>query len=35
MAHATKLFAWMMPGEARVDRLSQLAQAKDWVAGGG
>jgi hypothetical protein len=33
MAHATKLFAWMMPGEARVFPLADLAQAKAWVAG--
>jgi SpoIIAA-like len=33
MAHATKLFAWMMPGEARVFPLAELDQAKAWVAG--
>jgi hypothetical protein len=33
MAHATKLFAWMMPGEARVFPLAELEQAKAWVAG--
>jgi SpoIIAA-like len=34
MARATKLFAWMIPGEARVFPLAELAQAKAWVAGG-
>lgn len=33
MARATKLFAWMIPGEARVFPLAQLDQAKAWVAG--
>ena len=33
MAHATKLFAWMIPGEARVFALAELDQAKAWVAG--
>jgi hypothetical protein len=33
MAHATKLFAWMIPGEARVFPVAELAQAKAWVAG--
>jgi len=33
MARATKLFAWMIPGEARVFPLAELGQAKDWVAG--
>ncbi len=33
MAHATKLFAWMIPGEARVFPLAELDQAKAWVAG--
>jgi hypothetical protein len=33
MARATKLFAWMMPGEARVFPLAELEQAKAWVAG--
>jgi hypothetical protein len=33
MARATKLFAWMIPGEARVFPLSELEQAKAWVAG--
>jgi hypothetical protein len=33
MAHATKLFAWMMPGEARVFPLAELEQAKAWIAG--
>ena len=30
---ATKLFAWMMPGEARVFGLDELEQAKAWVGG--
>jgi hypothetical protein len=34
MAHATKLFAWMMPGEARLFPLAELEEAKAWVAGG-
>ncbi|HET8755521.1 MAG TPA: STAS/SEC14 domain-containing protein [Solirubrobacteraceae bacterium] len=34
MAHATKLFAWMMPGEARVFPLAELEEAKVWIAGG-
>jgi SpoIIAA-like len=33
MARATKLFAWMIPGEARVFPLAELAAAKVWVAG--
>ena len=33
MARATKLFAWMIPGEARVFGLSELEEAKRWVAG--
>lgn len=33
MARATKLFAWMIPGEARVFPLTELDQAKAWVAG--
>ena len=33
MAQATRLFAWMMPGEVRVFALAELAQAKTWVAG--
>jgi hypothetical protein len=35
MARATKLFAWMIPGEARVFPLAELAAAKAWVAGDG
>jgi hypothetical protein len=34
MARATRLFAWMIPGEARVFPLAELEQAKAWVAGG-
>ena len=33
MARATRLFAWMIPGEARVFGLDELEQAKAWVAG--
>ena len=33
MARATRLFAWMIPGEARVFPLAELEQAKAWVAG--
>ena len=34
MARATKLFAWMIPGEARVFPLAELERAKAWIAGG-
>jgi len=34
MARATRLFAWMIPGEARVFPLAGLEEAKLWVAGG-
>src|SRR4051812_10319879 len=33
LARATKLFAWMIPGEARVFGLRELEAAKEWVAG--
>ena len=33
MARATRLFAWMIPGEARVFGLDELDAAKAWVAG--
>jgi hypothetical protein len=33
MAQATRLFAWMIPGEARVFPLAELDEAKAWVAG--
>jgi hypothetical protein len=33
MARATRWFAWMIPGEARVFPLAELEQAKRWVAG--
>lgn len=33
MARASKLFAWMIPGEARVFPLAGLDQAKTWLAG--
>ena len=32
MARATKLFAWLIPGEARVFPRDELEQAKKWVA---
>ena len=34
MARATQAFGWMIPGEARVFPLTELEQAKAWVAGG-
>jgi hypothetical protein len=34
MARATRLFAWMIPGEARVFAAAELEPAKAWVAGG-
>ena len=34
MARASRMFAWMIPGEARVFPLAELEQAKAWVAGG-
>jgi hypothetical protein len=33
MTRATRLFAWMIPGEARVYPVAELEQAKAWVAG--
>jgi SpoIIAA-like len=33
MARATRLFAWMIPGEARVYPTSELQTAKAWVKG--
>jgi len=33
IARATRLFAWMIPGEVRVHPLAELEQAKAWVAG--
>lgn len=33
LARATGLFAWMIPGEARVFPVSELEPAKAWVAG--
>jgi SpoIIAA-like len=35
MARATRLFAWMIPGEARVFETAALDSAKQWVAGDG
>ncbi len=31
---AMRLFAWMVPGEARVFPVAELASAKAWIAGG-
>ena len=33
IARASKVFAWMIPGEARVFASDELAAAKAWVAG--
>jgi SpoIIAA-like len=33
MTRATRLFAWMIPGEARAYPVGELAKAKEWVAG--
>jgi hypothetical protein len=33
MARASKMFAWMVPGETRVFPRAELQQAKAWVAG--
>lgn len=33
MARAAKLFAWMIPGEARVFSVAEFEEAKSWVAG--
>jgi hypothetical protein len=35
MARATKLFAWMIPGQARVFPAGELDAAKAWVAADG
>ena len=35
MARATRMFAWLIPGEARVFPMAQLDAAKAWVAGDG
>ena len=35
MARASQLFAWMIPGEARVFGLDRVDEAKAWVAGDG
>jgi hypothetical protein len=32
MARATKVFLWMIPGEARVYPVAELDEAKAWVA---
>ncbi|MBV8941107.1 MAG: STAS/SEC14 domain-containing protein [Solirubrobacterales bacterium] len=34
IARATRVFAWMIPGEARVFPLAELEQAKSWIADG-
>jgi len=33
LARATRLFAWMIPGEVRVFPIAELDQAKTWTAG--
>ncbi|MBV8992693.1 MAG: STAS/SEC14 domain-containing protein [Pseudonocardiales bacterium] len=33
IARATKLFAWMIPGETRVFPQAQMGLAKSWAAG--
>jgi hypothetical protein len=33
MARAARMFAWMIPGEARTYPVAELEQAKAWVAG--
>jgi hypothetical protein len=33
LAQAVRMFAWMIPGEARIFEPVQLEQAKAWVAG--
>jgi SpoIIAA-like len=33
IARATRLFAWMIPGESRVFETAALESAKQWVAG--
>jgi hypothetical protein len=34
MVRATRMFLWMIPGEARVFPTAELEDAKRWVAGG-
>jgi hypothetical protein len=33
LARAARMFAWMIPGEARIYPVAELEQAKGWVAG--
>jgi len=33
LARAARMFAWMIPGEARIYPVAELEQAKAWVAG--
>jgi hypothetical protein len=33
LARAARMFAWMIPGEARIYPIAELEQAKAWVAG--
>jgi hypothetical protein len=33
MVRASRMFLWMIPGEARVFPVAELEQAKAWVAG--
>ena len=34
MPEGTRVFAWIVPGEARVYPVAELEQARAWVAGG-
>jgi hypothetical protein len=33
IARASRMFAWMVPGELRIHPLSEEDQARDWLAG--
>jgi hypothetical protein len=33
MARAARMFAWMIPGEARIFPVAELDRAQAWVAG--
>jgi hypothetical protein len=33
LARAARMFAWMIPGEARIYPVAELERAKAWVAG--
>jgi hypothetical protein len=34
IVNAMRIFAWMVPGEARVFPVAELDEAKEWVGGG-